>query len=95
MIRTDGFTSDVVQKKTSRKTLITNRNDKLSLPNISFGNGIFDKDFVPTKDLRIGITGALWQQPKTRQTSGDLLIGYVDELRTSKVENDELDLSYE
>lgn len=66
--------------------------DKNRLPIISFGNGMFGKDSVKLNGLRTGVTGILYRQLKTRQKSGDLLVLYVDEFRTSKVQQNILKL---
>lgn len=58
---------------------------KDTFPIISFGNGMFGKDSVKFNGHRIGVTGALWRQLKSRQKSGDLLLAIVDKFRNSEV----------
>ena len=49
---------------------------------------MFGKDNVHMNGLRVGVTGLLYKQLKTRQKSGELLLASVDEFRTSKVQQD-------
>ncbi|KAI7901585.1 uncharacterized protein BX663DRAFT_513372, partial [Cokeromyces recurvatus] len=49
---------------------------------------MFGKDSVHLKGLRVGVTGVLYKQLKIRQKSGKLLLASVDELKTSKVQQD-------
>lgn len=48
---------------------------------------MFHKDANKIHGMRTGVTGVLWRQLKCRQNSSEILLIYVDEFRTSKVQN--------
>ncbi|KAL0087540.1 hypothetical protein J3Q64DRAFT_1676133 [Phycomyces blakesleeanus] len=62
------------------------RQAKSKMPIIFFGNGMFGKVSVKIKGLRTYDTGVLWRQLKRNQRSDDILLAYIDEFHTSKVQ---------
>ena len=59
------------------------RSDKL--PMIVFGNAMFNKDGVPMRGQRVGVTNILWKTLKRRERQGHLVAITIDEYLTSQV----------
>ncbi|KAI8967173.1 hypothetical protein BDF20DRAFT_803796, partial [Mycotypha africana] len=62
-----------------------NAGDKIKVPLIVFGNGMFGKDNVVLKSHRCGTVGVLWRALKQREVAGDLLVLEIDEFKTSRI----------
>ena len=59
--------------------------EKEKIPVVAFGDGMFNKDGVKIQGLRHGVTNILWRALKRRQPFSPLVLGSVDEFRTSRV----------
>ncbi|KAH8548160.1 hypothetical protein BGW37DRAFT_507662 [Umbelopsis sp. PMI_123] len=51
---------------------------------IVFGNAMFNKDGVPMRGQRVGVTNILWKTLKRRERQGHLVAITIDEYLTSR-----------
>ncbi|KAH8549964.1 hypothetical protein BGW37DRAFT_499600 [Umbelopsis sp. PMI_123] len=54
---------------------------------IVFGNAMFNKDGVPMRGQRVGVTNILWKTLKRRERQGHLVAITIDEYLTSQICN--------